>query len=76
MSKNSESKPFIILFKDSLKTDLFGSLSELFKEYGGEIKYSLSYLRKIDFYLEDYSDDKVIIRKQGIKRSMQKSNFL
>ena len=75
MSKQ-ESKPFIILFKDSLKTDLFGSLSELFKEYGGEITYSLSYLRKIDFYLEDYEDDRVIIRKQTIKRSAQSKNIL
>ena len=78
MSKNNESKPYIIIFKNTpnLDTALFGSLQLLHEEYKSEIKYSLSYLRKIDFYLEDYSDDKVIIRKQGIKRSMQKSNFL
>lgn len=75
MSKQ-ESKPFVIIFKDSLKTDLFGSLKALYDEYGGEIKKSLSHLYKLDFYLEDYIDDNVIIRKQTIKRSAQKTNFL
>ena len=78
MSKNNESKPYIIIFKNTpnLDTALFGSLQLLHEEYKSEIKYSLSYLRKIDFYLEDYEDDRVIIRKQTIKRSAQKANFL
>ena len=76
MSK--ESKPFVIIFKKTpnLDTALFGSLQLLHEEYKSEIKYSLSYLRKIDFYLEDYEDKQVIIRKQTIKRSVQTKNIL
>ena len=69
-------KAYVIQFKESGKIDLFGSLKCLYDEYGGEILKSLSYLYKIDFYLDDYEDERCKIMCKAIRRSAHSKNFM
>jgi hypothetical protein len=67
-------KAFILQLKESNTFFLYGSLVQLFKEHGDVVLKKIRTLRDIDFDVEDYEDNNVVIMQRTIIRSKHREN--